>query len=149
MKRKVLMIVLTVAILSAGLFLLYFCRVSFTDDHSIGAILKKEDGTVETTIYTYVYNGSFSDKKITFVVGGSDEYQNGYLKNATYGNIQIEIFDGAAKISDERNCITIPGRRKVGLIITAQNEYINSENAGKMVYLKRAAPDDVKIVTLH
>lgn len=148
MKKK-LILVLTIAVLSTVFFVYYFCRVHFTDDHLTGSILKKEDGIVEATIYTYVYNGSFFDKKITFTVGGSGEYQNGYLKNAAYGNVQIEILDGAAEINDERNCVTIPGRKKVGLIITAQNEYIKSENAGKMVYLKRAAPDDIKIVTLH
>lgn len=132
-----------------GLFLLYFCRVCFTNDPSIGTILKKKDGSVEATIYASVSNWRFFRKKITFIVGGGDEYHKGYLKYDIYKNLQIEIREGSAKIVDEGSCIIIPGGKTVSITITAQNEYIKNENTGKIVYLKRAAPEDIKIVKVR
>lgn len=147
--KKTIIFVLTAVIISIGLFLLYFYRVRFTDEHSIGFIVKKEDEGVEAVIYTSVHNGTFSEKKITFAVGGGDEYQNGYLENDMYDIVQIEIERGYVKNNDEGAYITIPRGETVNLTITAKNEYIGNENTGETIFLKRAAPEEVKIVTVH
>lgn len=149
-KRKLKIVIVAVALIVvlSGIVILIgsLCRVRFLDKHTTGGILKQEDESVEAVIFTSVYNGSFHEKTITFEVGGGEEYQNGYLKNDRYDNVQIEIQKGTAQVNAQGDCITIPRGEKVILQITVQNEYIGSEYKGEQVYLKREAPEDVRIV---
>lgn len=146
MKKKLAIVLPLVLILGIVIFIVFFCRVRFMDDSSMGFIIKYEDETVIASIFTGVYNGSFSEKTITFEVRGGGEYKNNDLKYEKYYDIQIEITRGNAQISAQGNYITIPPGEEVEIIITAYNEYIGDELKGQLVSLSREAPEDVRIV---
>ena len=135
-----------VLLLGIAIFIKSFCRVRFADDHSIGGIVKLEDETVEAFIYTSVYNGSFSEKTVTFEVGGGEEYEKYDLKYDKYYNVQIEINEGNAWVNAQGNCITIPRGEEVGITISVCNEYVGDEFKEKLFFFKRDAPKDVSIV---